>query len=59
MYPRDALTLYTVSESPVFLPALSLILMAGRPLAEDNLITMFKGSDFFSLDMCVKSSVAH
>ena len=57
-YPSVSLTLCTVASSPVFLPILSLILMAARPLAEESLMTMFKGCDFcWSLDARVKSSI--
>ena len=45
-YPSFSLTWWTVSESPVFLPMLSLILIAGLPDAEESLMTMFSGVDF-------------
>ena len=41
----------------MFLPILSLIFIAGRPEAEESLMTIFKGTDFLPFDRCVKSSV--
>src|SRR4051794_357247 len=57
MYPRRRLTSATVFKSPVFLPTLSLILIAGRPPAREILITMFNGTDFLPSDLCTKSFV--
>ena len=41
----------------MFLPTLSLILIAGLFPAFDSLITMFSGTDFFPVDLRTKSSV--
>ena len=44
-YPSRRLTSCTVAVSPVFLPALSEILIAGFPPAFDNLMTILRGLD--------------
>src|SRR5271156_1262515 len=56
-YPRRRLTSAPVLESPVFIQALSLILIAGRPPARESLMTMFSGTDFLPSDLCTKSFV--
>ncbi len=57
IYPRVAFTWWTTSAFPVFFPILSLILIAGVPLAEESLMTMLRGTDLVPVEGWVKSSV--
>jgi hypothetical protein len=57
VYPSLLLTSSTVALSPVFLPMLSLILTACRPLAEAILMTMLSGTDLLPVDVSTKSSI--